>query len=287
MMPGMDGYEVCRRLKSDPLTSFIPVIFVSAMSEVQDEVKGFDVGGVDYITKPLQPAIVERRVSTHLSLSHQQMACNNMIMEKTSELEKSHRAAIDMLGEAGHFNDTDTGVHIWRMAEYSKFFARAYHWSVPDAEMLGLAAPMHDTGKIGIPDAILKAPRKLTVEEFEIMKTHTTIGHRILSMSDAPLFQMASVIALYHHEKWNGKGYPEGLKNTEIPEVARIVALADVFDALTMDRPYKRAWSVDKAVELIRSESGEHFDPVLVDFFLDNLHEVKEIRDRWNFEYGV
>jgi putative two-component system response regulator len=282
MMPEMDGYEVCRRLKSNPATAKIPVIFVTAMTDVQNEQLGFNVGAVDYITKPIQPATVKARVQTHLALADQQHTCEMLVHQRTAELEESQRAAIYMLGEAGHFNDEDTGVHIWRMAAYSAALARAIGWPVTQAELLELAAPMHDTGKIGIPDAILKAPRKLTAEEWAIMKKHSTIGHRILKQSNTPLFELAAEIALYHHEKWNGNGYPQGLAGDKIPESAHIVAVADVFDALTTRRPYKEAWPVEKALNTIRQDSGHHFEPRLTEAFLDIQSEILSLKAEWD-----
>ena len=271
MMPGIDGYEVCRRLKKDnSITAKIPVIFVTAMGEIEDEHHGFNAGAVDYITKPVSASIVLARVKTHLSLV------------RTEELEIIQRAAIHMLGEAGHYNDTDTGVHIWRMAAYSAAIARAIGWSTSKYEMIELAAPMHDTGKIGIPDNILKAPRKLTSEEWVVMRKHTTIGYSILKKSDTPLFQMAADIALCHHEKWNGSGYPKGLSGEKIPESARIVAIADVFDALTMKRVYKEQWSIDKALETIQKDSGLHFDPELVETFFSLTSEIRAIKEKWD-----
>lgn len=246
MMPDLDGYEVCRRLKADPLTHDIPVIFVTAMGDVDDEAAGFDVGAVDYIHKPVSPAIVIRRVQTHLSLVH------------VKELEDSQREAIYMLGAAGHYNDNDTGLHIWRMAAYARAIAEAIGWPEHMAERLELAAPLHDTGKIGIPDGILKAPRKLTAEEWVIMRQHSLIGYEILQCSDTPIFKMAAEIALYHHEKWDGSGYPKGLAGDNIPKSAQIVAIADVFDALTMKRSYKEAWSVEASLEEMRANSGTH-----------------------------
>jgi putative two-component system response regulator len=282
MMPEMDGYEVCRRLKADPVTAKIPVIFVTAMTDVKDEQRGFDVGAVDYIPKPIQPAIVQARVQTHLALADQQRTCEMVVHRRTAELEESQKAAIYMLGEAGHFNDTNTGVHIWRMAAYSAALARATNWSVDQATQLELAAPMHDTGKIGIPDAILKGSHKLPPDEWDIMKTHTTIGHSILKQSNTPLFLMAADIALCHHEKWDGNGYPQGLAGEGIPESARIVALADVFDALTTRRPYKEAWSNDSAVDSIQQESGRHFEPRLVEAFLDIQSEILDLKEEWD-----
>ncbi|MBF0203183.1 MAG: response regulator [Desulfamplus sp.] len=283
MMPQMDGYKACKMLKADPKTSDIPIIFITAMSDVEDESRGFEVGGVDYITKPVSKVIVRARVANHLALHDQKVACEKTVMQRTSELEESQRSAIFMLGEAGDYNDTDTGTHIWRMAAYSSAIASCMEWSVEMSAMLELAAPMHDIGKLGIPDAILKKTGPLTDEDWKIMKTHPQIGHSILSKSTTPLFSMASDVALFHHEKWNGKGYPRGLKREEIPESARIVAVADVFDALTMKRPYKEAWPLERALEEIKASSGSHFDPEIVKCFLKvekNIGEVKQIWDK-------
>jgi putative two-component system response regulator len=269
MMPGISGYEVCQQLKSNPVTENIPVIFVSAMCEVEDEAYGFDVGAVDYIQKPVSAPIVLRRVQTHLSLVN------------VKSLENSHKAAVFMLGEAGHYNDTDTGVHIWRMSAYAGVLAKAAGWSDELVERLVLAAPMHDTGKIGIPDSVLKAPRKLTDEEWVTMKTHSEIGANILENSKELLFVMAAEVARHHHEKWDGSGYPQGLIGEATPESARIVAIADVFDALTMERPYKKPWTVEEAVAEIKKSSGSHFDPRLVDLFELVLPELLQIKDDW------
>lgn len=282
MMPDMDGYEVCRALKADPETAKIPVIFVTAMTEVTDERKGFEMGAVDYIAKPIQPDLVQARIRTHLALADQQRATESLVAQRTQELEESQHAAIHMLGEAGHYNDTDTGVHIWRMAAYSRILAQAAGWPVDKATMLELAAPMHDTGKIGISDGVLKAPRKLTADEFEYMKTHAAIGANILSKSRTPLFQMAANVARYHHEKWDGSGYPEGLVGEAIPEEARICAIADVFDALSMKRPYKEAWPIEKAFAVIEKDAGTHFDPRLSRLFLEEKEEILRIKAAWD-----
>ena len=270
MMPDLDGYEVCRRLKADPLMHDIPVIFVTAMGDVDDEAAGFDVGAVDYIHKPVSPAIVIRRVQTHLSLVH------------VKELEDSQREAIYMLGAAGHYNDNDTGLHVWRMAAYARALAEAIGWPEHLAERLELAAPLHDTGKIGIPDGILKAPRKLTAEEWVTMRQHSLIGYEILQCSHTPIFKMAAEIALYHHEKWDGSGYPKGLAGDNIPQSAQIVAIADVFDALTMKRSYKEAWSVEASLEEMRANSGTHFNPVLLTIFLNILPKILNIKKEWD-----
>jgi putative two-component system response regulator len=282
MMPGMDGFEVCKKLKANEALSHIPVIFVTALTQGEDEEEGFKLGAVDYITKPVSPSITLARVKTHISLAHQMRTAENLVAARTKELSKSQQSAISMLAAAGHYNDTDTGHHIWRMAAYSQCLALAHGWPFEKACLLAQAAPMHDTGKIGIADAILKAPRRLSLSEMEVMRSHAEIGHRILSQCDTPLFNLAAEIALCHHEKWDGTGYPRGLKEEAIPESARIVAIADVFDALTMKRPYKKAWADDDAFDYLKRGSGQHFDPVLVDCFLSIKEEVLETKRYWN-----
>ncbi|PHV11888.1 response regulator [Chitinimonas sp. BJB300] len=269
-MPSVDGYEVCRNIKSNRLTENIPVIFVTAMADVEDESLGFDAGAVDYILKPVSAPVVLRRVQTHLSLV------------RAKELEESQREAIYMLGTAGLYNDSDTGVHIWRMAAYARALASAVGWSDAMSERIEFAAAMHDVGKIGIPDAILQAPRQLQSAEWETMKRHPEIGYEILSKCHSPIFVLAAEIARYHHEKWNGSGYPAGLRGTAIPESARIVALVDVFDALTMKRPYKKAWNIDEAMLEIHNGSGVHFEPRLVQIFESHLSEILELMEIWN-----
>lgn len=269
-MADMDGYEVCRRLKSNAETEHIPVIFVTGMTGESDERTGFDVGAVDYIAKPISVPIVQARVATHLSLV------------RSDALEKSYHDAIHMLGQAGHYNDTDTGVHIWRMAAYSRALAEAVGWASERCRLLELAAPMHDTGKIGIPDSVLKKPGKLDADEWVVMKTHTTIGYGILRQSKAPLFQLAAEVALSHHEKWDGSGYPHSLIGDRIPESARIVAVADVFDALSMKRPYKDPWTVDRILEFFKENTGSHFDSRMVEAFMDIMPKVLEIKNEWD-----
>ena len=269
-MPDMDGYTVCRTLKADPSTENIPVIFVTGLSEVGDEESGFAAGAVDYLIKPVSPPIVRARVANHLSLV------------RATRLERSYRDAIFMLGEAGHYNDTDTGVHIWRMAAYARALAAACGWDTEACQLIELAAPMHDTGKVGIPDTILRKPAKLDAAEWEVMKTHTRIGYEILSKSNAPVFRLAAEIALRHHEKWDGSGYPDGLSGMAIPESARIVALADVFDALSMKRPYKEPWPVDRIMTTLHESSGTHFEPRLVEIFDAILPEILKIKAQWD-----
>lgn len=274
-LPDQDGFAVCRHLKAQPEYADIPVIFVTALTGELDEQAGFDAGGVDYITKPVCPPIVLARVRTHLSLV------------RASRLEGAYRDAIYMLGAAGHYNDENTGVHIWRMAAYARALAAASGWDEDRCRLIELAAPMHDTGKIGIPSPILSKPGRLTPEEWVTMQTHTTIGYEILSRSDAPVFQMAAEIALYHHERWDGCGYPRGLVSTDIPESARIVAVADVFDALCMARSYKEAWATPRVIEELRRGSGRHFDPDLIVRFMGIMPEILALKERWDRQDGA
>lgn len=269
MMPGMTGFEVCTRLKADSQTQHIPVIFVTALRDEIDETQGFDVGAVDYITKPISPAVVRARVKTHLSLVQAQ------------ELKKTRLQVIQRLGRAAEYRDNETGLHILRMSHFSQVIALAYGLSPKRAEDLLHAAPMHDIGKIGIRDDILLKPGKLTEDEFREMQRHPLIGAEILGDADSHLLQLAQQVALYHHEKWDGTGYPHGLKGEEIPLEARIVALCDVFDALTSTRPYKSAWSIEDTMAHLQAQKGKHFDPQLVDLLEQELPKILEIRARW------
>lgn len=281
MMPEMDGYEVCERLKKNPLTSHIPIIFVTAMSDEKDEAKGFNVGAIDYVTKPVSPIIVKARLKTHLALSNQQRELDIQVKEKTKELEGSRIDLVQRLGRASEYKDNETGLHILRMSKYCKLIATEYGLSDKEADLVELAAPMHDVGKIGIEDSIIKKPGKLDREEWTRMQEHSQIGFEILGTHNDDLLNAASIMALQHHEKWNGKGYPNGLKKDEIHLYARIVAVADVFDALTSKRPYKEAWTNEKAIEIIKEERGEHFDPIVVDAFLEVLEGIFEIRKQF------
>ncbi|MCP4951281.1 MAG: response regulator [Proteobacteria bacterium] len=268
-MPGKDGYEVCKELKNIPCTEDIPVIFLTSLTDEVNEAKGFDLGAVDYIHKQTSPRVIRKRIETHLSLV------------RARDLARSQKAAIYMLGSAGNFNDSDTGAHIWRMAEYSKILAESAHWPEDQVEAISLAAAMHDLGKLGVPENILAAPRQLTPVERNIIETHTLIGSSILKKGNTGLFDFAAVIARSHHERWDGCGYPDGLKGDEIPEGARIVAIADVFDALTMVRPYKKSWSVERATAYIKENAGTHFDARLVDCFIDAMPQILKAKEKW------
>lgn len=268
-LPDTNGYELCRRIKQLDTTHTTQVIFVTGYTDLAHEAAGFEAGAVDYIVKPVSPPIVRARVAAHLSLV------------RATALEQSYRDAILMLGHAGHYNDSDTGAHIWRMAAYARVLAQACGWDAESCIRLELASPMHDTGKLGVPQSILRKPGPLTPEEWVVMKTHPQIGYDILSKNKAPVFQLAAEVALRHHEKWDGSGYPDGLQGQDIPKSARIVALADVFDALSMRRPYKEPWSMERILGYIHAASETHFDPMVVHAFTSIVPQLLEIRNQW------
>lgn len=279
MMPKMDGYEVCRRLKSDSRTAHIPVIFVTGMGEVESEILALELGAVDYITKPIVPPVVKARVKTHLALYDQNRELEHLVQERTEELQRTRLQIIQDLGRAAEYKDNETGMHVMRMSNYARLLAKAVGMNDQAVELVFSAAPMHDVGKIGIPDNILLKPGKLNEEEWKIMKTHPAIGVEIIGEAgDSDLLNLAATVALTHHEKWNGQGYPKGLSGEDIPLEGRIVAIADVFDALTSERPYKKAWSVEDAKDLLQREAGKHFDPLLVPLFLDILPEILKVK---------
>jgi putative two-component system response regulator len=269
MMPGMTGYEVCGRLKSEPRTARIPVIFVSALGETRDELAGFEAGAVDYIMKPVSAPLVQARVRTHLALA------------SVEELRETRLQVVQRLGVAAEYKDNETGLHVIRMSHYAQTLGLAAGLSAQEADELLHAAPLHDVGKIGIPDRILQKPGKLDAEEWRIMQTHVAIGARIIGRHERGLLAMAHRIALCHHEKWDGSGYPGGLAGEGIPFEARIVAVADVFDALTSVRPYKQAWPIERAVVYVREQRGKHFEPALVDRFMTLIPEFTHIMQRW------
>lgn len=277
MMPDMDGYEVLRRLQADPLTRAIPVIIISALAEQEDEYRGLELGAVDYITKPVGPRIVEARIRTHLALHRQSVELERKVQERTEELHRTRLEVIRRLGRAAEFRDNETGFHVIRMSHHARLLALAANCGEDWTDLLFNAAPMHDVGKIGIPDRILLKPGRLDLTEWEIMKTHSVIGAEIIGEDQSELMRLSRIIAHSHHEKWDGSGYPEGLSGEEIPLAARIVAIADVFDALTSERPYKRAWSVEEASDYIQRESGKHLDPRLVDLFQEVLPDMLKI----------
>ncbi|WP_233558196.1 HD-GYP domain-containing protein [Alginatibacterium sediminis] len=280
MMPEIDGYEVCETLKADLETKHIPIIFVSAKIAVEDEIRGLELGAVDYITKPVSPPLVTQRVKVHLALSQQNRELDRKVNEQTKVIKQTRSQIIQRLGRAAEYKDNETGMHVIRMSRYSQLLAAAAGHCEEFCELLLNAAPMHDVGKIGIPDHILKKPAALDADEWLIMKEHTQIGAEILGDgSSSSLMKMARSVALTHHEKWDGSGYPNGLVGEGIPIEGRIVAIADVFDALTSERPYKKAWKVDDAVQEIEKSAGSHFDPKLVAVFVALVPQLLEVRD--------
>lgn len=294
-MPYLDGYEVMEQIKAEAGEHMPPILMLTAQHSQESRQDALDRGALDYVTKPFNTKELLSRVRNLLEaqLARKFMRNQNEILEnkvslRTRELEKQSQELHDTrlqvvrrLGRAAEYRDNETGLHIVRMSKIAALIGKNAGLNEYECDLLLNAAPMHDIGKLGIPDKILLKPGKFEPEEWEIMQTHAQIGADILSGDDSELLNMAEEIALTHHEKWNGKGYPNGLKGEDIPLSGRICALADVFDALTSVRPYKKAWSVDKAVDLIKEESGEHFDPSLVEHLLVLLPEIIEIKEKY------
>ncbi|MGN7611546.1 HD-GYP domain-containing protein [Magnetococcales bacterium HHB-1] len=288
MMPELDGYEVCRRLKAREQTAHIPIIFVTAKSNVDDETFGFSLGAADYIAKPISPPTVLARIRTHLALYDQKRHLESLVqertqalLERTDELEETRVEVIRQLGRAAEFRDNETGMHVIRMSLYSRMLAEKWGMDEEESKQLMHAAMMHDVGKIGIPDHILLKPGRLTDREFAEIRKHPAIGAKIIGEQKASLLKLARVISLTHHEKWDGSGYPKGLEGEDIPIEGRIVSIADVFDALTSERPYKKAWPMVDALSLIYKESGKSFDPKLVPLFLSLESELKQVMEQY------
>ncbi len=302
MMPDMDGYEVCRRLKANPATRDIPVIFLTARSEVEDEEKGLSFGALDYVTKPVSPAILLARVATQLALKasadflrDKNDYLEQEVIRRTQEVSMSQDVTILALTSIAETRDSDTGNHIRRTQHYVRALALALRDHPRFAGALNLqainvlfkSAPLHDIGKVGIPDRILLKPSGLTAEEFEIMKTHTTLGFDAIDQAEkalgaeVPFLRIAKEIALSHQEKWDGSGYPQGLKGDAIPLSARLMAVADVYDALISQRVYKSAVPHDRAVQIVFQGRGSHFDPDLVDAFIEIQDEFHAIAERY------
>jgi putative two-component system response regulator len=299
MMPDMDGFEVCKLLKEKESTKNIPVIFLTAKSDPDDVVEGFRFGAVDYLKKPFNVSELLARVNTHVKLKNLQHHLEDMVEERAQEVVEAHKELNTMheelafvhkklqeayveiirrLARAAEYRDNETGMHIMRMSHYSALLGKAAGMAKEEYRSLMHAATMHDVGKIGIPDAVLLKPGKLTNEEFDTMKEHSSLGEKLLSGIQSKVLSMAAKIAITHHEKWDGSGYPNGLAGEKIPLEGRISGIVDVFDALVSERPYKTRWPVDNAVELLKAEKGKHFDPRLVDLFIENLPEILEIQ---------
>lgn len=304
VMPEMDGYEVCKILKKDDKTKNIPVMFLTAKEDVSDEIRGLELGAVDYISKPFNPLLVKQRVKNQLLLKEasnilhsQKQYLKNEVEKRTKEIEDIQNITINAMTTLAETRDTDTGNHIIRTTKYTEALCKELakkeqfkeHMTPENIKKISQSAALHDIGKIGIPDSILLKPCKLSDEEFETMKTHSQIGYEALFNAEqniqnpeSSFLHYAKDIARSHHEKYNGKGYPQGLSGEEIPLVARIMALADVYDALVSKRVYKNAISHEKALSIIKSESGEHFDPNIVEAFLNIEKEFIEITSRYN-----
>ncbi len=297
LMPDIDGYEVCRQLKADSRTQSIPVIFLTVKSEVDDEIKGFDVGAVDYISKPMSPPIVKSRVKNHLMLTQarrvledQTKLLEHQVKERTLEISRTQDVAIYCMASLAETRDNETGYHIRRTQHYVRLLSEflkthpafSSYLNEKTISLLFKSAPLHDIGKVGVPDRILLKPGKLDEDEWRQMKMHSQIGHDALFQAEKELgsssfLEIAREIALTHHERWDGKGYPNGLKGTDIPVSGRLMAIADVYDALISKRVYKSAFTHENAVNLIIEEKGTHFDPDVVDAFEQLQNEFQRI----------
>ena len=295
MMPGMDGFEVTRRVRQDNNNRLLPIILVTALREKEDRVKGIEAGCDDFLSKPVDKTELLARVQSLLKvkayndlMSNYQKELESEVTRRTEELKKAFQrikaASLDTiyrLSMASEYKDEDTGAHIKRMSHYCAAIARRMGLDEATVETILYAAPMHDLGKIGIPDLILVKPASLDPMEWEIMKQHTVIGARILKGSDAEFIRLGETIAQYHHEKWDGSGYPNSVKGTDIPIAGRIAAIADVFDALMSRRPYKEPFSGEKSLTIIREGRGSHFDPDVVDAFFAIQNEILAIREQY------
>jgi len=295
MMPVMDGLEAVKILKQDAETRIIPVVMITALREVNDRIKALEAGADDFLSKPVDKTELRIRVQTLVKvkayndhLRNYQKQLEAEVARKTIQLRKTLEAlqiasldSIHRLSRAAEYKDEDTGAHIERMSRYSEAVARKMGLDGKTVERILYAAPMHDVGKIGIPDKILLKPGKLDPDEWEIMKQHAAIGARILGGSRTGFIKLAEVIALTHHERWDGSGYPQGLRGTRIPIVGRITAIADVFDALTTRRPYKEPFSLEKSFAIIRESKGTHFDPDVVDAFFAVQDEILAIKETY------
>jgi putative two-component system response regulator len=287
-MPHLDGYQVMEQLKAlnDPLLP--PIVILTAQHGKDYLLRALAAGARDFIGKPFDRNELLMRVRNlldahlaHRMVHNQKTVLEDMVRSRTEELRRTRLQVVQRLGMAAEYRDEETGNHILRMSHTCALLARAAGWSEAGCDLILNASPMHDIGKIGIPDAIMLKPGKFESHEWEIMKTHAVIGGKLLDGDDSTLMRMAREIALTHHEKWDGSGYPNGLAGEAIPQAGRIAALADVFDALTSVRPYKQAWTVEAAVECITENSGKHFDPSLVEVFLRKLPGIEEIRERF------
>jgi response regulator RpfG family c-di-GMP phosphodiesterase len=286
-MPGMDGIEFIVEFRAVPGRRETPIIMLTAERDIEVRRRAIDLGAADFLNKPADPVEFAARVRNLLALTDSRKKLANQalhladeVRKATAQIARREQETIHRLTRASEFRDNDTGLHIVRMGRYSAILGRALGMDRNEQELLLLAAPMHDIGKVATPDQILLKPGKLTPDEWEIMKQHTTAGYEILRDSDSKLLQKGAEIALTHHEKWDGTGYPRGLAGDDIPISGRICALADVFDALTSIRPYKSAWPIERAVVHVHQGRGTHFDPSVVDAFERALSEIREVREK-------
>jgi putative two-component system response regulator len=291
MMPEMDGLEFIRLLREIPGREAIPVLMITANDQKQIRYRALDIGANDFLTKPVDKVEFLARAKNMLTLNDARKKLADQaawlaeeVRKATHEVVERERETVIRLSRAAEFRDPETGAHILRMAHFSQIIARGMGLSESDQYLLLEAAPMHDIGKVGIADKILLKPGRLEPEEFEIMKRHATIGYELLQGSSSRVLQAGAEIARGHHEKFDGSGYPQGLKGEDIPIFSRIVAVADVFDALTSERPYKKAWDVEAAVDFLKAGSGSHFDPACVTAFLNAWSDVQEVRARYSEE---
>ena len=283
-MPGMDGIEFTRRIRAERRMADVPIIIVTVVEDRQIRYQALENGATDFLTRPIDPQECRARCINLLALRRSQKLVadraqwlEDQVMHATREVRRRERETLMKLAKAGEYRDEETGNHIVRMSKYARLIAEELKLTAMECDEIEAASPMHDIGKIGIPDHILLKPGRHTPEEQKIMRQHPLIGHGILADSPSRYLQMGAVIALGHHEKFDGSGYPQGLAGDAIPLPARIVAVADVFDALTSDRPYKRAWSFQEALTFIQSESGRHFDPACVRAFELRIDAVAAI----------
>ncbi len=286
-MPVMDGYQVLAKIREvDP--DYPPIIVLTAQIDRDSRIKALDLGARDFLAKPFDRVELMTRIRNMLevrimakAMKNQNKILDAMVQERTKELNDTRLEVIRRLGRAAEYRDDITGFHIIRMSRYSQILAIAAGMPEADAEMLLNASPMHDIGKIGIPDNVLLKPGKLDTEEWKIMQTHVDIGVEILSGSNSDLMDMAAEVAQNHHEKWDSSGYPRALAGEDIPFTGRVVAIADVFDALTTKRSYKKAWSIEEAVDFLKEQRGKHFEARLVDLFLEILPDILRIREQY------
>lgn len=292
-MSSMDGYEVCRQLRNNPITKEIPIMFCTSQEGDYDEAVGLKMGAVDYIHKPFKPELLAIRIKNHLELHLYKKSLETMVQERTNHLEllndeidQTFKETLFTLAEAAEIRSKETGQHIRRVAHYSYVLSKCYGLPEHECQTIKLASTMHDIGKLFIPDDILHKSGKLSEEEFGVMRKHSLYGEKILQNSKRELFRVSSIIASTHHEKYDGSGYPQGLVGKDIPIEGRIVAITDVFDALSHERSYKPAWTMEKIISYFEAQQGIHFDPELIGLFFANLEEFLSIKEQFKNQVG-